>query len=116
MSFLESDPNYRDPDDELRALLERHHLILEMEATPGWALWRDFLAAEASAYQNRLLLGKHQDMLEYRHDAGVLHGIRLALGVDEKLNQRVSGLRRILDESRLPDDEAPLADMEDDFA
>lgn len=116
MSFLESDPAYRDPDDALRELLERQHLILDMQATPGWEMWRDFLAAEQVGYQRRLLTGKHKDMLDYRYDAGFCEGIRFALGVSETLGQRVSAMRSILDQSRLPDEGEPLADTEDDFA
>lgn len=106
MTDLFGEPAYQDPDEQLRQLLERQHLIEAMQQTEGWTLWKDFLAAEAAGYQRRLLLGQHSDMLDYRHDAGVLHGIRLALGADEKLAQRVSALRVILDESRLPDPES----------
>ncbi len=93
MSFLESDPTYRDPDDALRELLEREHLILEMQNTPGWELWRDYVAALAAGYQNRLLKGKHTDLIEYKYDAGVVEGIRICLGASEQLHQSVSALR-----------------------
>lgn len=105
MSFLETDPSYTDPDDALRELLEREHLILEMQATPGWELWRDFLAAEASGYQNRLLLGAHKDLMEYRYDAGVVAGIRMALGVSDTLRKRASAMRNMLEPLSLADQE-----------
>lgn len=116
MSFLESDPTYRDPDDALRDLLERQHLILDMEATPGWELWRDFLAAEQEGYQNRLLKGRHKELVDYKFDAGFCEGIRFALGVSDTLSSRVSAMRANLEPSRLPEDGEPLADMEDNLA
>ena len=97
MTDLFGEPAYQDPDEQLRELLERQHLILAMQQTDGWKLWADFLAAEAQGYQRRLLLGQHAELLDYRYDAGVLHGIRLALGVDDKLAQRVSTLRANMD-------------------
>lgn len=96
VSILESDPNWTDPDDALRELLEREHLILQMQETPGWALWKDFVAALAAGYQNRLLRGRHADLQEYKYDAGVVEGIRLALGASEDLRQRVAAQREIL--------------------
>lgn len=93
MDFLESDPGWTDPDDALREILEREHLIREMQTHPGWALWADFLAAEASGYQGRLLRGRHEDMLGYRYDAGVVEGLRIALGVADTLRTRASALR-----------------------
>lgn len=106
MSILDSDPAYTDPDDELRVLLERQHLILEMEATQGWVLWRDFVAALASGYQSRLLRGRHADMLDYRYDAGVLEGIRMALGASETLAERIKSMRALLADQEENDVEA----------
>ena len=113
MSDIFGEPAYQDPDQQLRDLLEREHLILQMQQTDGWKLWSDFLAAEAQGYQRRLLMGTHSEMLDYRYDAGVLHGIRLALGVDERLAQRVSALRANLDLLSGADD-VPLAEQETD--
>lgn len=113
MSFLESDPGYRDEDDALRDLLEREQTILAMQATEGWTLWRDFVAALAAGYQNRLLKGTHKDMLDYRYDAGVMEGIRLALGASEILASRIAAARVMLAETKaLSGLEEPLA-MED---
>lgn len=114
MADIETDPNYHDPDDALRLLIERHHLIVEMQQTPGWALWRDYLAAEAGGYQRRLLYGQHKEMLDYQRDAGVLHGIRIALDADQRLAQRVSALRDSLTEHQPPDDQGGLATEETD--
>ena len=112
MTFLETDPSYHDPDDHLRDLLERQHLITQMQETEGWALWRDFLAAEQAGYQRRLLTGRHQDMLDYKFDAGFCEGIRFALGVSETLQTRVSTLRSNLE--LLSGTDVPLADKEND--
>lgn len=114
MSFLESDPGYRDEDDALRDLLEREQQILAMQATEGWTLWRDWIAAIAVAYQDRLLKGRHKDLLDYRYDAGVVEGIRIALGASDALAKKVSAARRTLDETRaLSGLDEPLAMMEE---
>lgn len=105
------DETRTDPDDALRLLLERQHLILEMQESQGWKLWADFLAALAAGYQNRLLRGRHKDLLDYKFDAGVCEGIRLALTASENLSMRVQAARRALAEDQLADmeerDEAP---------
>jgi hypothetical protein len=101
------DDTRTDPDDALRELLERQHLILEMQGTVGWKLWADFLAALAAGYQNRLLRGRHKDLLDYKFDAGVCEGIRLALTASENLGSRVAAARLALAEDN------QLADMED---
>ena len=111
MADIETDPGYRDPDDALRELIERQHLILEMQAAPGWTFWKDYLAAHAGAYQHRLLYGKHTTIEDYRFDAGVLHGIRLALGADDKLAQTISAVRNTLNESQ-PSEQDGLATEE----
>ena len=103
MTIIETDPAYQDPDGPLRDLLERQHLILAMQDTQGWHLWKDYLAACAVGYQRRLLGGTHKDLLDYRYDAGVLYGIQLALNVDTALARKASGLRRILQEETAPD-------------
>ena len=103
MDFLESDPGWTDPDDMLREVLEREHLIREMQQHPGWNLWADYLAAAASGYQNRLLKGRHADMLDYRYDAGYVEGIRTALGVADELRTKASALREILGANPLAD-------------
>lgn len=94
--FLESDPNWTDPDDALRELLERADRIDAMQETEGWTLWSDFLRAEVQGYQRRLLGGKHKDLLDYRYDAGVVEGIRIALGVSETLRRRADAQRELL--------------------
>ena len=107
MSILDSPEAYQDPDQALRDLLERQHLIVQMEATEGWTLWRDYVALLASGYQNRLLKGKHPDMLDYKYDAGVVEGIRIALGASEKLQSQIAAVRANLREAGL------LANQED---
>jgi len=109
-SFLESDPTWRDPDDYLRELLEREHLILEMQATEGWGLWRDYVSALAAGYQNRLLRGKHADLVEYKFDAGVVEGIRIALGASEQLHASVAAQRDLLAMNTLADSEEEPVD------
>ena len=113
MADIETDPGYRDPDDALRELIERHHLILQMQEAPGWGLWKDYLAAHAGHYQNRLLYGKHSTIEDYRYDAGVLQGIRLALGADEKLGQAIAAVRNTLNESQPPEQDGLATDDED---
>ena len=93
LDLLGYDDTRADPDDYLRELLEKQHLIREMQETPGWALWRDFLAAEQEGYQRRLLAGRHGDMLEYKRDAGFCQGIRFALGASEELAARIAAVR-----------------------
>jgi hypothetical protein len=95
------DESRTDPDDALRNLLERQHLILEMQEMQGWKLWADFLAALAAGYQNRLLRGRHRDMLDYKFDAGVCEGLRLALTSNENLAVRVAAARAVLAEDTL---------------
>lgn len=107
--FIETDPDFRDYDDVLRALIERHSLILAMQETEGWRLWRDYLAAAAGGYQRRLLYGQHKEMLDYRYDAGVLHGIRIALDADQTLAKQIAGQRSILDESTALEEIGALA-------
>lgn len=97
------DSTRHDPDDALRDLLERQHLILEMQASHGWKLWADFLSALAQPYQNRLLRGRHKDLMEYHRDAGICEGIRLALTASESLAARVAAARRALAEDQLAD-------------
>jgi hypothetical protein len=114
--FDETENSWADEDEALRDLIERQHLILAMQETQGWTLWRDYVAAVAAAYQNRLLKGRHADMLEYRYDAGVLEGIRIALGANETLQSKISAARRILDEQKTLsgiDAEPQLATTED---
>ena len=95
-AFLGDNPAVRDVDDELRELQERQHLILEMHETPGWELWKDFVSAVAEGYQNRLLRGKHADMLAYKYDAGVVEGIRIALGASDTLASMVAAQKDVL--------------------
>lgn len=103
-SFGEREEVYA--DDVLRDLLERKDRILEMQSTVGWELWRDYLAHCAESYQNRLLLGTHKDMLDYRYDAGVLKGLRLALSTVDQLEQTIAAQRSIL--AGIADTEEPL--------
>jgi hypothetical protein len=98
------DDTRSDADEALRILLERQHLIADMQATEGWKLWADFLAALAQPYQNRLLRGGHKDLLDYRHDAGLCEGIRLALTAHERLEKTVAAARVRLAESQLADE------------
>lgn len=102
------DETRHDPDDALRALLEQQHVILDMQTTLGWKLWADFLAALAVPYQNRLLRGTHKDMLDYRYDAGLCEGIRLALTAHERLATAVESARLRLAEQSLADEGDPL--------
>lgn len=99
------DETRHDPDDVLRELLERQHLILEMQSTVGWKLWADFLAALVTPYQNRLLKGRHKDMLDYQRDAGIVEGIRLALTATESLEARIGAARLALAQERQLADE-----------
>jgi hypothetical protein len=99
------DDSRHDPDDALRELLERQHLIVEMQESPGWKMWMDYLAALAQPYQNRLLRGRHKDMLDYRYDAGLCEGIRLALTAHEQLASSVTALRMQLAEQSLANQE-----------
>ena len=99
------DTSRHDPDDALRDLQERQHLILEMQQTEGYRLWADFLAALAQPYQNRLLRGRHKDLMEYRYDAGLCEGIRLALTATDNLEGRIRMARSLLDQERLADQE-----------
>lgn len=99
------DDTRTDPDDVLRELLERQHQIAEMQTTVGWKLWADFLAALSMGYQNRLLRGRHKDLLDYKFDAGVCEGIRLALTASENLGARVAAAQRALaEDSQLADE------------
>lgn len=107
MSLFAHDETRRDEDDFLRDLIERQHLIIQMQQTEGWKLWSDYLAAVAQGYQNRLLRGLHKDMLDYKFDAGTVQGIRLALGVSEDLQARIDAAREVLALSQ------PLADQEE---
>ena len=93
----------KDADDAIRELVERRFQIEEMQKSEGWALWADFLAALSSGYQSRLLKGRHKDLLDYRYDAGVLEGIRLALTAAENLDGRIAAARRIVAETRFAD-------------
>jgi hypothetical protein len=115
--FDETENSWADEDDALRDLIERQHLILAMQETAGWGLWRDYVAAVAAAYQRRLLKGTHTDLLAYKWDAGVVEGIRIALGSSETLQSKVSAARRILDEQKEAlsgiDAEPQLATTED---
>jgi len=95
------DETRRDPDDALRELLERQHLIVEMQTTTGWKMWADYLAALAQPYQNRLLKGRHKDMLDYQRDAGIVEGIRLALTAHEQLEASIAAARLRLAEENL---------------
>lgn len=97
------DTTRTDPDDALRDLLERQHLIVEMQQTQGFRLWTDFLSAVATGYQNRLLQGRHTDMYAYKRDAGIVEGLRLALTSADTLQQRVNAARRLLAEQNLAD-------------
>jgi hypothetical protein len=105
------DDTRHDPDDALRVLLEQQHLIAEMQRSQGWKLWADFLAALAVGYQNRLLRGRHSDIMDVKFDAGVCEGLRLALTAPENLDARINAARLILAEDTLADegerDEAP---------
>lgn len=106
---LGEDPTREDSDEQLRQLLEKQHLILEMQETAGWALWKDFIAAVAQRYQNRLLLGRHQDMLDVRYDAGLCEGIRTALGASETLSKMIQAQRELLTLANQEDDDEPEA-------
>lgn len=101
MSILDTfgEKETHDPEDAIRDLIERRYQIEEMQKTDGWLLWSDFLKALSTGYQNRLLKGRHKDLLDYRYDAGVLEGIRLALTAAENLDGRISAARSILAEN-----------------
>lgn len=93
---LGEDPTREDADEKLRGLLEQQHLILEMQATPGWEIWTDFLAAIAQRYQNRLLLARHKDILDVKFDAGLIEGIRTARGASGTLAKMIAAQREQL--------------------
>ena len=99
------DESRHDPDDALRAYLEQQHLILAMQETEGWKLWCDFLAAEVQGYQNRLLKGRHKDMLDYKYDAGICEGVRMSIGASDTLAQRIEVERQRLAYMSLADQE-----------
>lgn len=90
------DETRTDADEKLRAYLEQEHLILEMQATKGWELWRDYVIAEMQGYQNRLLKGVHKDLLDYKYDAGLVEGVRMAIGASDSLARRIANERLVL--------------------
>ena len=109
MSILDTfgERDLHDPEDAIRELIERRFQISEMQDTEGWKLWADFLVALSAGYQSRLLRGRHKDLLDYRYDAGVLEGIRLALTAAENLDGRIAAAKRILAEDRITDEGEP---------
>lgn len=105
MSILDTfgERETHDPEDAIRDLIERRFEIQEMQKTEGWKYWSDFLIALSSAYQERLLQARHEDLLAQRRDAGVVEGIRIALTTIDRLDSRIASMQQRVAEARIAD-------------
>ena len=74
---------YSGDDAELRQLMEGAHQIEQMQRSPGWQPFRDYLLTRTAAVQRRLVLGNFSSMEEYKDKAGWLRGITDAVGENE---------------------------------
>jgi len=75
-------------DLEYRDLIERAHLLKELQNHPGWSVWHDHVRRRIDAKQREMLAGR--DSLEaYRYTAGWIEGMAYALDALGELDRQV---------------------------
>lgn len=92
------DPFAEFGEDELRAHVERVHLLEQLTLHPGWPILRDAVVARTTGRQNRLIRGQVDDFAAYKQMAGWIEGALAVLDVPKTQLQQLSAARSRLDE------------------
>jgi hypothetical protein len=71
-------------EDELRDLVERTHQVRTLTESSEWPYFEDRVKVIARSFSDRILAG-HMDEAEYKFSCGVLEGVRLVLGIPERI-------------------------------
>jgi len=83
-------------DDELRALVEQHHLLEELEKHPGWEVLTDYVLngpAGSIPRQRALVNGGAKDWEAYVREAGWLAGAHHVLDAAKHVGQMADTAR-----------------------
>ena len=83
-------------DDDLRALIEQHHQLVELTKHPGWEVLVDYALngpAGSMSKQHRLVNGGAKDWDDYQRQTGWLAGAHHVLDAHQTVGKMVTDAR-----------------------
>lgn len=92
------DPFVDFDQDQLRAHIERVHLLEQLTEHPGWPILRDAVIARTTGRQNRLIRGQVEDFAQYKQMAGWIEGALAAIDTPKTALQQLAAAQARLAE------------------